>query len=228
MNETYDHLFKFVILGDSNVGKSSLLSRFAEDRFDDHYQRYNIGREFYVHTVDHAGQRLKLHLWDTGGQERFMRSNFGFPRLLCRGAQGIFLVYDVTDASSFANVQAWYDRLDQASLSGLTFVLLGNKCDLAEAQRQVPTEQAQAFADGLGMHFFETSAKSPINVEQAFRHLTAEVYRRAVGRSVHRPGGVKLPLPGAELAAARVPTGHEPDGSSEPGWLRRWFGWISS
>jgi Ras-related protein Rab-1A len=189
MSAEYDHLFKLLLIGDSGVGKSCLLLRYADDTYTESYIS-TIGVDFKIRNVEQDGKTIKLQIWDTAGQERFRTITSSYYR----GAHGIIIVYDITDAESFNNVKTWLQEIDKFASDNVNKLLLGNKCDLA-ANRQVPTEQAKEFADSLGIHFLETSAKSSINVEQAFLKMTSEIKQRVAsqGPAAGRQGGVKLP-----------------------------------
>jgi Ras-related protein Rab-1A len=115
---------------------------------------------------------LTVHLlqWDTAGQERFRTITASYYR----NAQGIIIVYDVTDAESFANVKQWLHEIDRYAPETVTKLLIGNKCDLA-SKRTITFEQGKEFADSLGLTFLETSAKNAVNVEKAFVSLSTSV-----------------------------------------------------
>ena len=169
MNSEYDYLFKLLLIGDSGVGKSCLLLRFADDTYTESYIS-TIGVDFKIRTIELDGKTIKLQIWDTAGQERFRTITSSYYR----GAHGIIVVFDVTDQESFNNVKQWLHEIDRYACANVKKLLVGNKCDLA-SKRAVPTEQAAAFAEGLGVKFLETSAKSAINVEKAFATLAREI-----------------------------------------------------
>nr|KAJ0190785.1 hypothetical protein LSAT_V11C800393240 [Lactuca sativa] len=151
-----DYLFKLLLIGDSGVGKSCLLLRFADDSYLDSYIS-TIGVDF----------------WDTAGQERFRTITSSYYR----GAHGIIIVYDVTDLESFNNVKQWLSEIDRYASENVNKLLVGNKCDLAES-RAVSFDTAKEFADGIGIPFMETSAKDATNVEQAFMAMSADIKNR--------------------------------------------------
>ncbi|PNX96050.1 ras-related protein RABD1-like [Trifolium pratense] len=169
MSNEYDYLFKLLIIGDSSVGKSCLLLRFADDSYDDNYIS-TIGVDFKIRTVEQQGKTVKLQIWDTAGQERFRTITSSYYR----GAHGIIIVYDVTDMESFNNVKQWLNEIDRYANNTVCKLLVGNKCDLID-NKLVHTQTAKAFADELGIPFLETSAKDSINVEQAFLTMAAEI-----------------------------------------------------
>ncbi|XP_059301943.1 GTP-binding protein YPTM2 [Lycium ferocissimum] len=167
-----DYLFKLLLIGDSGVGKSCLLLRFADDSYLESYIS-TIGVDFKIRTVEQDGKTIKLQIWDTAGQERFRTITSSYYR----GAHGIIVVYDVTDQDSFNNVKQWLNEIDRYASDNVNKLLVGNKCDLT-AQKVVSTETAQAFADEIGIPFMETSAKSATNVEQAFMAMAASIKNR--------------------------------------------------
>lgn len=170
MAREYDHLFKLLIIGDSGVGKSSLLVRFADNTFSGNYIT-TIGVDFKIRTVDIEGERVKLQIWDTAGQERFRTITSTYYR----GTHGVIVVYDVTNGDSFANVKRWLHEIEQ-NCDVVNRILVGNKND-APDKKVVLTEDAQRFADQMGIQLFETSAKENINVEEMFLAVTRQVLR---------------------------------------------------
>ncbi|CAN6584629.1 unnamed protein product [Malus baccata var. baccata] len=172
MSNEYDYLFKLLLIGDSSVGKSCLLLRFADDSYVDSYIS-TIGVDFKIRTVELDGKTVKLQIWDTAGQERFRTITSSYYR----GAHGIIIVYDVTEMESFNNVKQWLNEIDRYASDSVCKLLVGNKCDLVET-KVVDTQTAKAFADELGIPFLETSAKDSINVEQAFLTMAAEIKKK--------------------------------------------------
>ncbi|KAG9456921.1 hypothetical protein H6P81_001429 [Aristolochia fimbriata] len=172
MSNDYDYLFKLLLIGDSSVGKSCLLLRFADDSYVDSYIS-TIGVDFKIRTVELDGKTIKLQIWDTAGQERFRTITSSYYR----GAHGIIIVYDVTEMESFNNVKQWLSEIDRYASDSVCKLLVGNKCDLAD-KKVVDTQTAQALADELGIPFIETSAKDSINVEEAFLTMAGEIKKR--------------------------------------------------
>mmetsp|Transcript_20194 Transcript_20194/g.33133 ORF Transcript_20194/g.33133 Transcript_20194/m.33133 type:complete len:205 (+) Transcript_20194:72-686(+) len=171
-NQPYDHLFKLLLIGDSGVGKSCLLLRFSDDQFTTNFIT-TIGIDFKIRTIELDGKRIKLQIWDTAGQERFRTITTAYYR----GAQGILLVYDVTDEMSFGNIRNWIRNIDQHAADSVNKILIGNKCDMVE-KRVVDTARGQALADEYRMRFFETSAKANTNVEAAFFAIARDIKKR--------------------------------------------------
>ena len=139
--DNYDFLYKLLMIGDSGVGKSSLLLRFASDQFEDSYMT-TVGLDFKIRTVEVDGKVVKLQMWDTAGQERFRTITSSYYR----GAQGIIVVFAVDDTKSFENVKTWVTEIERYAGEGVVKLLVGNKCDL-EA-RTVSKEEAEKFAEG--------------------------------------------------------------------------------
>ncbi|XP_020599617.1 ras-related protein RIC1-like [Phalaenopsis equestris] len=171
-NRRCDYLFKLLLIGDSGVGKSCLLLRFADDSYLESYIS-TIGVDFKIRTVEQDGKTIKLQIWDTAGQERFRTITSSYYR----GAHGIIVVYDVTDQESFNNVKQWLNEIDRYATDSVNKLLVGNKCDLTD-ERVVAYEAGKALADEVGIPFLETSAKDATNVEQAFMKMTSEIKSR--------------------------------------------------
>jgi len=165
----YDYLFKLLLIGDSGVGKSCLLLRFADHTYTESYIS-TIGVDFKIRTIDLDGKTIKLQIWDTAGQERFRTITSSYYR----GAHGIIVVYDVTDTESFNNVKQWLNEIDRYACENVNKLLVGNKCDLV-SKKAVDYETAKDFADKLNIPFLETSAKNATNVEKAFLTMAAEI-----------------------------------------------------
>eukprot|EP00164_Ancoracysta_twista_P000139 GFYU01000204.1.p1 GENE.GFYU01000204.1~~GFYU01000204.1.p1 ORF type:complete len:203 (-),score=78.03 GFYU01000204.1:438-1046(-) len=172
MNPEYDYLFKLLLIGDSGVGKSCLLLRFADDTYTESYIS-TIGVDFKIRTIDLEGKTIKLQIWDTAGQERFRTITSSYYR----GAHGIIVVYDVTDQESFNNVRQWLHEIDRYACENVNKLLVGNKSDLT-TKRVVEYNTAKEFADSLGIPFLETSAKQSTNVEAAFMKMAGEIKNR--------------------------------------------------
>ncbi len=166
----FDHIFKVLLVGDSGVGKSSLLVRFTSDQFDD--LSPTIGVDFKLKMMDVDGSRLKLTIWDTAGQERFRTLTSSYYR----GAQGIIFAYDVTRAETFKSLsELWMNEVGMyATIPEAIKMVVGNKVD-KERDRQVTTEEGKAFARQHGCLFIETSAKNNVKVAQAFEELVRKI-----------------------------------------------------
>ncbi|CAD8151433.1 unnamed protein product [Paramecium octaurelia] len=169
LQQEYDYLFKILLIGNSAVGKSSLLLRFADNVFNESFLP-TIGVDFKIRTFDLNGKTVKLQIWDTAGQERFKTITNSYYK----GAHGIILVYDVTDKQSFKDVENWLAEVEKYANENVVRVLVGNKVDL-ESKREVTPEEGKELADSLNIRFIETSAKNSSNVEKAFITLANEI-----------------------------------------------------
>jgi Ras-related protein Rab-1A len=178
----YDHLFKLVLIGDSGVGKSCLLLRFADNAFTESYIS-TIGVDFRFRTVKVEKNTVKLQIWDTAGQERFRTITSAYYR----GADGIIMVYDVTNQESFNHVADWLTEVNRYASEGTCKLLVGNKSDRTD--RVVSSDVAREYAEKLNIPFLETSAKNADNVEQAFLTMAQELIkiRQARGASGGAP-----------------------------------------
>eukprot|EP00178_Gracilaria_changii_P013081 TRINITY_DN3684_c0_g2_i2.p1 TRINITY_DN3684_c0_g2~~TRINITY_DN3684_c0_g2_i2.p1 ORF type:complete len:211 (+),score=34.54 TRINITY_DN3684_c0_g2_i2:22-633(+) len=185
MNPEYDYLFKLLLIGDSGVGKSCLLLRFADDTYTESYIS-TIGVDFKIRTIELEGKTIKLQIWDTAGQERFRTITSSYYR----GAHGIIVVYDVTDQVSFGNVKQWLQEIDRYACESVNKLLVGNKCDLV-SQKAVDFNTAKEFADSLGIPFLETSAKNSTNVDDAFLTMAREIKARMVVTMQSGGGGAE-------------------------------------
>ncbi|XP_065075113.1 ras-related protein Rab-35-like [Ochlerotatus camptorhynchus] len=155
------HIFKLLIIGDSGVGKSSLLLRYADCKFPQQHL-ITIGVDFKIRTVTINGERVKLQIWDTAGQERFRLITSSYYR----GAHGVVVMYDVTCLRSFNHVKHWLEEVE-SNCGEVCRLLVGNKNDNPQLKK-VPSRDAKRFADRYGMEFIETSAKECFNVEKVF------------------------------------------------------------
>jgi len=155
--------FKLVLLGESAVGKSSLVLRFVKGQFHE-YQESTIGAAFLTQTIAvDENTVVKFEIWDTAGQERY----HSLAPMYYRGAQAAIVVYDITNQESFAKAKNWVKELQRQANPNIVIALSGNKADLA-AKRVVEYEEAQAYAEDNGLLFMETSAKSSMNVQDIF------------------------------------------------------------
>ncbi|ORX36054.1 ras-domain-containing protein [Kockovaella imperatae] len=162
---------KLLLIGNSSVGKSSLLLRFTDDEFlSDEETSATIGVDFKVKSIEVEGRRYKLSIWDTAGQERFRTLTSSYYR----GAQGVVLVYDVSSRQSFDELLKWFTEIDIHCGEGVVKMLVGNKVD-KEASRQVTTDEGKTFAERMGTLFIECSAKTRVGVMEAFQELVMRI-----------------------------------------------------
>jgi len=168
----HDYFFKILLIGDSGVGKSCLLLRFADDSWTDSHIS-TIGVDFKIKTLNCDGKVIKLQIWDTAGQERFRTITSSYYR----GAQGIILVFDCTDMESFNNVKQWLGEIDRYACENVNKLLVGNKTDLVQG-RVVDKSVASEFADSMSIPYIETSAKNATGVEDAFMMMARAIKDR--------------------------------------------------
>uniref|UniRef100_A0A0K0E4U5 Ras-related protein Rab-3 n=1 Tax=Strongyloides stercoralis TaxID=6248 RepID=A0A0K0E4U5_STRER len=164
-DNSFDYMFKLLIIGNSSVGKTSFLFRYCDDSFTSAFVS-TVGIDFKVKQVVRGDKKVKLQIWDTAGQERYRTITTAYYR----GAMGFILMYDITNEESFNSVQDWCTQIKTYSWENAQVVLVGNKCDM-EMERVVSTERGRQLADQLGLEFFETSAKTSQNVKNVFDKL---------------------------------------------------------
>ncbi|KAF4361817.1 hypothetical protein CsatB_009333 [Cannabis sativa] len=171
VDHEYDYLFKIVLIGDSGVGKSNILSRFTRNEFCLE-SKSTIGVEFATRTLQVEGKTVKAQIWDTAGQERYRAITSAYYR----GAVGALLVYDITKRQTFENVQRWLRELRDHADSNIVIMMAGNKADLNHL-RAISAEEAGALAEKEGLSFLETSALEALNVEKAFQSILLDIYQ---------------------------------------------------
>ena len=162
--------YKILILGDSKVGKSCFLTRYADNTYKEDYLS-TIGMDYKIKNYElEDGRIIKLYIWDTAGQDKFrsITSNF------YKGADGIILIYDITDRKTFNSVRNWINNIQEEAPDKVALVLAGNKVD-DEKNRKVQKSEGEKIADEYSLPFFECSAKSDINVTQTFDALIKKV-----------------------------------------------------
>ncbi|XP_076006342.1 RAB11a, member RAS oncogene family, like [Genypterus blacodes] len=168
--DEYDYLFKVVLIGDSGVGKSNLLSRFTRNEFNLE-SKSTIGVEFATRSIQVESKTVKAQIWDTAGQERYRAITSAYYR----GAVGALLVYDIAKHLTYENAERWLKELHDHADSNIVIMLVGNKSDLRHL-RAVPTDEAKAFSEKYGLSFLETSALDSSNVELAFQTILTAIY----------------------------------------------------
>jgi len=202
-DDEYDYLFKVVLIGDSGVGKSNLLSRFTRNEFNLE-SKSTIGVEFATRSIQVDNKTIKAQIWDTAGQERYRAITSAYYR----GAVGALLVYDIAKHITYENTEKWLRELRDHADSNIVIMLVGNKSDLRHL-RAVPTDEAKAFAERNNLSFIETSALDSTNVETAFQNILTDIYKivsqhnEAAGDGTsggaHGPGGKKSDVRSIEL-----------------------------
>jgi Ras-related protein Rab-1A len=181
MSGQFDYLFKILIIGDSSVGKSACLLRFANDTFSKSYYS-TIAVDFKMRSLTINNKKIKLQIWDTAGQERFKTITSTYYR----GAHGIILMYDITDKNSFNNIGNWIKDVDRFTGKDVNKILVGNKCDIEE-KRKVSCDTGKELADSLGIQFLEVSAKDSTNIDDIFLKLVTELINKVVIEN-NKPG----------------------------------------
>ena len=165
-----DYKIKLIILGDSGVGKTNLITRFASDKFNKN-SKATIGVEFIYKTLKINNEIFKIEIWDTAGQERYKSITSAYYK----GAKGAIIVYDITSEQSFKNIEIWMHEVKGKALNNLQIMIIGNKTDLYK-ERKISMEQGIEKAKTLNLHLFEASALDKTNVKEAFNCLLKEIY----------------------------------------------------
>ena len=183
----YDHLYKSVIVGNSGVGKSCLLIRFAEGHYDETYlSTIGVDFKFMVLLVD--GKNVKFQIWDTAGQERFRTITSAYYK----GSHGILLVFDLTDKKSFDDIDRfWRAEVESYAEKEVAMYLVGNKADMAD-RREVDRETAEKYAEGRGMVYFECSAKEDDNVADIFLDFARRMMKKEQDKAPKKPQNVQV------------------------------------
>jgi len=172
MSAEYDYLIKLLVIGDSGVGKSSLLLRFADAGFTDTYIS-TIGVDFKIKTIEIDGKTIKLQIWDTAGQERFRTIVSSYYR----GANGVILTYSTIDQESFTNLDMWRKECESYAPENVSIVLCGTKSDDVK-NRQISLEEGKSYAERYNYKFLETSSKSNKNVDEIFIEIATQVMNK--------------------------------------------------
>ena len=170
--EEYEMMVKVIIIGDSSVGKTNIMSKYLKNEFHED-SKATVGVEFGSKQFNIDGHNIKAQIWDTAGQERYKAITSAYYK----GAKGAFVVYDITNNTSFESIEKWINDLKGAADKDLTIIVVGNKCDLEE-KRQVTKEKGEEKANKLEVAFMETSAFSGENLDKAFELMIKEVYRK--------------------------------------------------
>ena len=172
--DEYDYLFKLIIVGDTNVGKTNIMSKYIKDQFNI-TSKSTIGVEFGTKILEIDNKKVKAQIWDTAGQERYKSITSAYYK----GAKGAFIVYDITNKSTFESVDKWIKDLNSYGDKNLTMLLIGNKSDL-EDKRIINKEEGEEKAKSFELGFIETSAYNGDNIDQAFDIMLKEVLKRYI------------------------------------------------
>ena len=170
-NGYFDVKYKIMVLGESRVGKTSLIKRYTKDQFGGVYLT-TVGMDFQDKIIEIEDKKVRLQIWDTAGQERFRNVTKSY----FQSSQGLVLVYDITDRESFEKLNFWVDNIKNNAPENAKFILVGNKCDLAN-ERKVSYEEGENYAKNLNIKFFEASARDGTNVNELFFYLANEIYQ---------------------------------------------------
>lgn len=198
-DEQYDYLLKVVLIGDSGVGKSNLLSRYTRNVFENQ-SKATIGVEFATKTLRIDGKNVRTEIWDTAGQERFRSITAAYYRR----ALGCIIVFDLSHRQSFLNLESWMKEVRTLADPGIRLVMVGNKSDLMD-QRAVTFDEASTYADQYEADYLETSALNSANVRLLFEQLIEQIYRReATQLNISQESADKLTIR-AEMSEPATP-----------------------
>ena len=170
--QEYEMMVKIILIGDSGVGKTNIMSKFLKNQFMEE-SKATIGVEFGSKLFNHEGHKIKAQIWDTAGQEKYKAITGAYYK----GSKGALVVYDITQKKTFENIEKWVNDLKVAGDPKITIILIGNKSDL-EDKRQVLKDQGEEKARSFGCAFLETSAYSGDNIEKAFNLMIKEIYEK--------------------------------------------------
>ena len=174
-DNNYELLYKVIIIGDTCVGKSNILSRYLKDEFRED-SKSTVGVELGTKFLKIKGTGAKLQIWDTAGQERYRSITSSYYK----GSHGCFIVYDITSETSFENVDKWFEQAQKEASKDVSIILVGNKCDL-ENERKVSKEKGEEKAKNFNCPFFETSALSKIKIDDIFNEMVNNIFERTEG-----------------------------------------------
>ena len=189
--ESYDFLFKLILIGDSSVGKSNILLKYLKGEFDQN-SRATVGVEFGTKNIKIKNKKIKIQIWDTAGQERYRSITSAYYK----GAKGAFIVYDITRKLTFDNIDKWVTDLKTNGDKNISIILIGNKSDL-EDKREVEKEEGIKKSEEYKIAFLETSALNGDNIDKAFNELLEQIYQNVCsdieeGESAEVDKGVNL------------------------------------
>jgi len=190
----YICILKFIIIGDSSIGKSNILLRFTDNRFQSSHDS-TIGVEFATKIISRQNTVYKLQIWDTAGQETFR----SITRSYYRGTIGCLMVYDITNRESFESLEYWMSDFRKYCDPNTVIVLIGNKADLID-KRQVSYDEGKEFAEKHGFSFFETSAKTGINIADCFNNVVDKINNKIKSKGMNIMLN-KIPKPTSSICA---------------------------
>ena len=169
-SEEYEMMIKVILIGDSGVGKTNIMSKFLNNQFLED-SKATVGVEFGSKLFIQQGHKIKAQIWDTAGQEKYKAITSAYYK----GSKGALVIYDITQKETFANIEKWVNDLKCKGDPKITIIIIGNKNDLEE-KRQISKEQGEEKAKSFGCAFLETSAFSGDNIEKAFEMMVKEIY----------------------------------------------------
>ena len=169
-SEEYEMMIKVILIGDSGVGKTNIMSKFLKNQFLED-SKATVGVEFGSKLFIQQGHKIKAQIWDTAGQEKYKAITSAYYK----GSKGALVIYDITQKETFANIEKWVNDLKCKGDPKITIIIIGNKSDLEE-KRQISKEQGEEKAKSFGCAFLETSAFSGDNIEKAFEMMVKEIY----------------------------------------------------
>lgn len=191
MELDYDFRYKILLVGDSGVGKSNILLRYADDKFDETYNP-TVGVDYKIRTIKLGQKVYKLQIWDLSGQERFRSIISSYYR----GANGIIVVYDVTNYDSFYDLRNWLDEINKHMSSDTVVMIAGNKIDCGA--RVVDTDQGNEFAQAVELPFMEISAKRDLDILNLFDNMIIEIGKKRdvidLKKEVVLTDGTRIPM----------------------------------
>ena len=197
-DKNHNYLFRFCLLGNAGVGKTSLITRFCDDAFKENYNN-TIGVDFRVVSLKYKDIITKIHIWDTAGQERFRSLSLNY----INNSHGFAFIYDITEQQSFDDINSWVSLALEKNKKSIFNILIGNKCD-NEKQRQVSKEQGEKLAKQNNFYFMETSAKNDENVKKLFNYFTYKLIKYYNENKYEESENIELsPTKGEELATVR-------------------------
>ena len=170
--DEYDLMIKVILIGDSGVGKTNIMSKFLKNQFMEN-SKATVGVEFGSKLFIHENHKIKAQIWDTAGQEKYKAITGAYYK----GSKGALVIYDITRKETFANIEKWVNDLKTAGDPKITIIIIGNKSDLAD-KRQIAKEEGEEKAKSFGCAFLETSAFNGENIDKAFDIMVKEIYEK--------------------------------------------------
>ncbi len=186
IEEEFDEKIKLMVLGDSSVGKSSILSKYCKNEFMSKYIT-TIGIDFQIKYLNINNKRIKLQIWDTAGQERYRVVTKNYFNT----SNGFVIIYDITSRESFNNINNWMEQIESIVGDRVKCIIFGNKNDLV-SERKVQKEEGEELAKRYNCSFFETSAKEGNNIEEGFKSITLEIIEKLKNSKVKKDNGTTI------------------------------------